>query len=154
MSEEVESFASDKPTSLAAWKKSAVHNLVLPSGTVIGMKIPDVPTLIEAGTIPNHLLEAALGAAKNPEDQAPTRDMISQEREFTDLLVHLSVVDPKVSVEDAADIPMEDKAMIVAVATRQRDIDAEGNHIAGLDKSEKFRRFRRVGEFDPLLESL
>lgn len=138
-------------TTVAAWKKAAVHRPLCPSGVRVGIRIPDLPALIEAGSIPQHLLDAALGVATAGEPK-PTIDLIKQQREFTDVLVQLTVVEPKLKDADLADIPYEDKEFLVAVATRQRDIDAEGEHIAGLSKSERFRRFRGLGEFDSTLE--
>jgi hypothetical protein len=143
---------SDEATTVAGWKKAAVHNVLLPSGVRIDLKVVDLPALIEAGQIPQHLLEAALGVAGDPENQKPTKDLIVQEREFTDKLVSLSVVKPKVSEEDAAELPYEDKEMIVAIATRRRDLDAEGEHIAGLTASAKFRKFRELDNEYPALE--
>jgi hypothetical protein len=142
-----------KPTSVAAWKKAAVHYPLLPSGVRVGIKIPDLPRLIEVGTIPQHLLEAAIGVASG-QQALPTKELIVQQREFTDLTVQLTVTEPKLSEADVEGLPYEDKELIVALATRQRDIDAEGEHIAGLSTSEKFRRFRKLGEFDSPLGDL
>ncbi len=140
-------------TTLAGWKKAALHYPLLPSGSRVGIKIPDLPRLIETGAIPQHLLEAALGVV-NAENEKPTKELIVQQREFTDTLVQLTVVEPKLSPADMEDVPFEDKEMIVAFATRQRDLDAEGEHLAGLTTSEKFRKFRQLGEFDPIVEGL
>lgn len=140
--------AGPKATTAAQWKKSAVHYPLLPSGTRIGLKIPDLPALIEAGQIPQHLLDAAIGVAGGTTPDAPTKELIAQQREFTDLVVQISVVDPKLTDADVKDVPYEDKELIVSLATRQRDLDAEGEHIAGLSTSEKFRRFRGLGEFN------
>lgn len=139
------------PVTISAWKKAAKHYPLCPSGVRVGLRIPDLPTLIVAGDIPQHLLDTAVGVASG-EDVTPSIDLIKQQKEFTDTLVRLTVVEPKLTEEDLAEIPFEDKEFIVAVATRQRDIDAEGEHIAGLSSSEKFRRFRGLGEFDPSLE--
>ena len=141
-----------KTLSAAGWKKNAVHTPLLPSGSRVKLKIPDLPRLIETGKIPNHLLDAALGVASNGEDTKPSKELITQQREFTDTLVMLTVVEPKLTEEDMDDIPYEDKEMIVAFATRQRDLDAEGEHLAGLTTSAKFRKFRYLGEFDPAVE--
>lgn len=155
MSDEVPQEVTEdrKPVSKTQWVKNAVHYPVLPSGSVVGMVVPDLPALIEAGDIPNDLLDAAIEAAGSPQDQTPSKELIVKKRQFSDLVTCIAVVEPKITEEDAAKVPYEDKEMIVAIATRQRDLDAEGNHIAGLDKSEKFRKFRRLGEFDPLLDS-
>jgi hypothetical protein len=136
----------------AGWKKAAFHTPLLPSGARVKIRIPDLPRLIETGKIPNHLLDAALGVAASGEDAAPTKELIAQQREFTDTLVMITVAEPKLTEADMEDVPYEDKEMIVAFATRQRDLDAEGEHLAGLTKSDKFRKFRLLGEFDPSLE--
>ncbi len=64
----------------------------------------------------------------------------------------MTVVEPKLKETDLVDLPYEDQEFIVGVATRQRDLDAEYQHIGGLTKSENFRRFRQLGEFDPTME--
>jgi hypothetical protein len=141
------------PVSVSAWKKAAKHVVKCPSGVDVGIRIPDLPALIEAGEIPQNLLDAALGAASGS-DERPSKELIIQQREFTDRLVQLTVIEPKLTEADVSEVPYEDKEFLVAVATRQRDLDAEGKHIAGLDKSERFRRFRRLGEFEPDVEGL
>jgi hypothetical protein len=133
-------------TTVAGWKKSAKHPVLCPSGVRVEIRIPDLPLMIESGEIPQHLLEAALGVAGS-NGATPSIELIKQQREFTDNLVMKTVVAPRLTEADMAEIPYEDKDFLVSVATRQRDIDAEGEHIAGLTKSEKFRRFRRLGEF-------
>jgi hypothetical protein len=154
-----------KAVSLSAWKKAAIHHPLLPSGVRVNLRVPDLALMIETGQIPQHLLNAALGMAKAVADaeegpKVPTVEEMTQsatdDREFTDLVVLSSVVEPKLTEADVAEggIPVEDKQFIVAIATRQRDLDAEGEHIAGLTKSEKFRRFRGLGEFDPNVEGL
>lgn len=125
----------------------AEHEVVLPSGAVVLIRIPDLPALIEAGEFPQHLIDAAIGVASKP-DTKPTKEMIAHEREFKDELVKRTVIDPPITEEmlDSKNgIPYEDKEMIVEIATRQRDLDAEFNHIGGLDKSEKWRKFRGLG---------
>lgn len=146
---------TDKTTTKTAWKKAAVHEGVLmPSGVRVDIKIPDLPALIEAGTIPQHLLEAALGAAAPGSVDTPAADLIAKEREFTDVLTAITVVNPSITPDDAAELPYEDKKMIVAMAMRQQDWDAEGEILGGLMTSEKFRRFRGLGEFDSTLAGL
>lgn len=142
-----------KAVSLSAWKKNAIHYVTCPSGSVVGIKVPDLPAMIEAGNIPQHLLETAIGVARQ-ENPEPSIELIKKEREFSDVLVKITVADPKLSDEDVSSVPYEDKEFIVQIATRQRDLDAEGEHIGGLTKSEKFRRFRSLGEFDPALEGV
>lgn len=144
-----------KVESLDAWGAAGVHNILCPSGVRIDIRIPDLAAIIEGGDLPQHLLDAALGVAtklSRGENQKPTKDLISKEREFTDFLVATTVVEPKLTPDQAAKVPYEDKELIVALATRQRDMDAEYEQIGGLNKSERYRRFRKLGEFDPALE--
>lgn len=132
-----------KSRNAKTWAQAAYHDVTLPSGSDVQIRIPDLPRMIETGEIPQHLLDAALGVANKPA-ATPSKELIVQQREFTDCLVKLTVTDPVLTPEDLPGIPYEDKEMIVEIATRQRDFDAEGNHIGGLDKSEKFRNFRGV----------
>lgn len=143
-----------KATSKAAWAKAATHTVRCPSGVYVEIRIPDLPALIEAGTIPQHLLDAAIGAAAPSQIDTPTVELIAKEREFTDVLTSLTVVNPSITEEDARGLPYEDKEMLVGIAMRKRDWDAEGEILGGLMNSEKFRRFRGLGEFDPTLEGL
>jgi hypothetical protein len=152
MSEETE--AARKPGTAAGWKKSAVHTVTLPSGFVAKIRIPDLPALIESGAIPQGLTDVAISVASGMKPERPTADLIAQQRKFTDVLVMKAVVEPALSEDDLSDIPFEDKEMIVEISTRQIDFDAEGHHLAGLEKSAKFRQFRRIGEFDPSLAGL
>lgn len=140
-------------TTFDQWVAAAQHYPLLPSGVRVGIRIPDLPALVEAGEIPNHLVEVALGVASG-EDTKPSVDLIKKQREFTDLLVKLTVVEPELTDDQVKKVPFEDKDMLVAFATRQRDLDAEGEHLAGLTTSDKFRRFRRLGEFSEDLAGL
>lgn len=146
------------PASKSAWKKNAVHTIMLPSATVVKIKLPDLPAMIEAGNIPAPLINTALATAKRVNDgETPetTVDDIVKEREFTDIIVQFTVVEPKLEPSDLADIPAEDKTMIVEFATRVRDLDAEMHHISGLDKiSERFRQVRGLASFDEVVEDL
>lgn len=147
------STAKQKAVSLDQWAQAATHYPLLPSGARVGIRIPDLPRLIEAGEVPQHLLDVAIGVATG-ERLEPSVELITKQAEFTDELVKRTVIEPKLDDEAVKRIPFEDKDFIVAIATRQRDLDAEGEHLAGLTKSEKFRRFRRLGEFTEDVEGL
>lgn len=147
MSEEV------KTASITEWKKAAVHAVTLPSGVVVKIKIPDLAALIEAGTLPQNLIDAALNVVGDGA-QKVTLDMVKEEREFTNEIVKVAVVEPTVNDANVNEIPVEDKAMIMQIATRQTDLDAEGKHIGGLHKSEDFRKFRGLDSFDPFMADL
>lgn len=137
--------------SVSGWKKIRDHSVMCPSGARIVIRIPDLPKMIEVGQVPQHLLDAAIGAAAT-ESRKPSIELIKQEREFTDLMVAATVIEPKLSDADIADIPYEDKEFIVSIAMRQRDLDAVGDHIAGLTDIAKFRRFRNLDDLDTPLE--
>lgn len=147
-----------KAVSKAAWKKAAFHLVTLPSSAVVKIKLPDMPALIEAGAIPQNLLNAAFASAKqqaNNIDKEITKEDIVQQREFTDFVVMATVVEPQLTEADMGEIPFEDKEMIVEFATRVRDLDAEMRHIGGLDgKSERFRQVRGLASFDEAVEGL
>lgn len=140
------------PVTAAAWKKAAVHPVVLPSGATVHIKVPDLARLIETGEIPQNLLDVALQTATTGRAPAPTPELAVRQREFTDMVVQRTVVAPKLSDEDVAEIPYEDKDMLVQIAMRERDLDAVGNHIGGLHKSEEFRRFRGLPSLVEALE--
>lgn len=141
-------------TTAAGWKAAATHEVLCPSGFRVKIRIPNLPAMIEAGELPQHLLDAALGVARGGDAAEPSIDLIKKQREFTDHLVMKSVIEPTIEPADLREIPFEDMEFIVQIATRQRDLDAEGEHIGGLTKSEKFRKFRGLGEFDPNVEGL
>src|SRR3954466_13377490 len=128
-------------SSEAAWKKASAHEVTLESGTVVKIKLPDLPALIESGAIPQSLMDIAVDVSTGRKQERPSPELLKQQREFTDVVVMKTVVEPELEKADLADIPMEDKEMIVEFATRQRVFDAVGHHIAGLEASEDFRRF-------------
>lgn len=136
-----------KPASLSDWKKAKRHLVTLPSATVVEIEIPDLPNMVAAGQIPNELIDVAVGVAAG---KKPTRDDIIEQAGFYNKLAAITVVKPDVTEENFVngDLPFEDKEMIVEFATRQRDLDAVGHHLAGLEKVASFREARRFpGEF-------
>ena len=136
--------AKTKPT-LAGWKKAKRHAVVLPSGFEVEIEVPNLPLMIKTGTIPNHLLDAALGAI---ERQQVTTELIKEQADFFELLVSTMVVEPKLTVEEVREIPFEDVELLVEIGTRQRDVDAVGNHIGGLHTSKEWRQFRGFEDRD------
>jgi hypothetical protein len=142
----------------AAWKQAGNHTIRLHSGAYVKIRIPDLPAMIEAGSIPNNLLDVALAIAGGAQPKEVNKELIAQSKEFTDVMVEKTVIAPRIGPGedeiDIKDVPVEDKQLIVEIATRQRDVDAEGHYLSGLETSEKFRRFRRIGEFDPILADL
>lgn len=144
---------SDSVT-LAGWKKASAHPVVLPSGVTVTIKIPDLPALIESGHIPQNLLDAALSSAAGRTPEKPSPEAVAEQRQFVRKVVAITVVSPKITEEDVDDLPVEDREMLMEMAMRQRDLDAEFNHIGGLHNSEQFRAARGLPERDPLLADL
>jgi len=137
-----------KTASKAAWKKAKAHTIRVPSGVYIDIQILDLPGLIEAGSIPQNLLDVALSMTDAAADNKLTREQVIEEKAFADLVVLKSVISPELTEEDLPEIPFEDRLMIVEIALRQRDMDAEYNHIGGLHLSASFRRFRQLDGVD------
>lgn len=135
-----------KAASLAQWKKAAVHTITLATGTVVDIKIPNLPELVSAGEFPNHLVDVAIAVASG--DTKITSKEVQSQAEFYRHLMSKTLVSPAVTPEEAAEIPFEDVELIAAIATRQRDVDALGDHIAGLHDNEKWRTFRGVDYLD------
>ena len=133
-------------TTLAAWKKAGVHEVTLASGTVVKIKIPNLPELVSAGEFPNHLVEVAISVATG--ESKVTAEEIKAQAEFYRELIARSLVEPKAEPEDVKELPFEDIELIAQIATRQRDVDALGEHLAGLDKNEQWRRFRNIDYLD------
>jgi len=146
-------MTTTQKTTKTSWKKAAVHEITLPSGTVVSIKLPNLSLMMKTGNIPNGLIDAAV-AQQNAEQAKVTKEMIESQWDFSAFLVAHTVVEPELTEEEVADIPAEDVEMIVEFATRQRDIDAAYNHIGGLDKMEAFRQFRGITSSIEDLENL
>lgn len=131
--------AAKTKATLAGWKKAKRHTVLLPSGFEAEIEIPNLPLMIKTGAIPNNLLDAALGAI---EQQAITPALIKEQSDFFELLVSTMVKEPVLTPEDVQEIPFEDVEMLVELGTRQRDVDAVGQHIGGLHTSKDWRVFR------------
>ena len=129
-----------KVTTKAQWKKAKRHIVTLPSGTVVGIELPDLPALMASGDIPNHLIDAAIESANGAQ---VTPERLKEQADFYRHLILVTVKEPgDLTEEDVDDLPAEDKELLAEIATRQRDYDALGHHIAGLHKSADWRRFR------------
>lgn len=130
-----------KVATVAQWKKAKTHTVTLPSGVVVEIEIPDLPNLVKTGQIPNELVDVAISVANG---RKVTREDVVQQADFYNKLCALTVKSPAVSEEEFASgaIPFEDKEMLVEMATRQRDLDAVGHHLAGLESVKEWRNFR------------
>jgi hypothetical protein len=136
---------STKPsTTLAAWKKAAVHDVTLASGVEVQIRIPNLPELVSSGDFPNHLVEVAISVATG--ETKVTGEEIKAQAEFYRELVSRTLITPAVGPDDVKELPFEDIELLASIATRQRDVDALGHHIAGLDKNEDWRKFRGLDD--------
>lgn len=138
------------------WKSAAGHPVVLPSGTTVKIKVLNLVAMAKTGTLPNELIKLAIpevaGNEPEPMDETEAKAALVKLADFQSWVVAESVVEPQITESDVPELPTEDSEMIVAIATRQRDIDAVGKHIGGLDSNDDWRRFRglAVGDEDLL----
>jgi len=147
-SEEVKQESAVRKGSLADWKKSKRHEVVLPSGFMVEIEIPNLPQLVKTGHFSNDLMEAAIGVISK---QEITRDLIDKQADFYTKLVALTVKSPEITEEEVSELPFEDVEMLVELATRNRDIDALYRHIGGLHRSATWRNFRGLdNEYEDL----
>jgi hypothetical protein len=138
-------------TSVEQWAGHKRHTVTLLSGAVVEIEIPNLPKMIALGQVPNALMSAAMQFAQKPK---VTPELLQEQYEFTKYLASETVKVPAVRPEDVEALPTEDVEMIIEFATRQRDMDAVGHHLAGLEKIESFRRIRRIPDLDSDLERL
>lgn len=132
-------------TTAAAWKKAKRHTITLPSGVQVDVEVPNLPLLVKTGQLPNDLVSEAITSIQGGK---LTPELISQQSDFYDKLVSITVKEPALTEEDVHDLPYEDIELIVEVATRQRDLDAVGRHIGGLHTSKEWRSFRGLPDLD------
>lgn len=128
-----------KPRTAAAWAKRREHDVTLPSGAEVTICIPSLPVLLKAGQIPNELIAVAV---KVEAKEDVTADNLVELAEFQRYLVQYACIAPEVTHEQVDDLPVEDVQMIVEFATRQRDMDALGHHLAGLEVTDEWKAFR------------
>ncbi|MBA3240084.1 MAG: hypothetical protein H0T60_02565 [Acidobacteria bacterium] len=144
-------MSEQKAVTKAGWTKKKRHTVTLSSGAVVDIEIPNLPTLIKSGQIPNSLIDVAIKVATGT--AKITRELVEEQADFYNKLVSLTVVDPAITDDDVKDLPYEDVELLISLATRQRDLDALGHHIAGLDKNDDWRTFRNFDSVEPSLES-
>jgi hypothetical protein len=140
---------TNRPKDASAWKQAGIHDVTLPSGMEVSIKIPNLPEMVKNGAIPNNLLDAALGAIQK---ERITKELIAEQADFFHMLVETMVKEPAVTAADVPELPYEDIELLVEIGTRQRDLDALGRHISGLHRSAEWRRFRGLDFGDSALE--
>jgi hypothetical protein len=127
---------------ISQWKANRRHAITLPSGFEVSIEIPNLAVLVKTGQLPNALVQQAIGAVQAGK---LTAEAIAEQADFYAKLVCATVKEPAVTEADVVGdepIPFEDIEMLVEIATRQRDLDALGHHIAGLHTSKDWRNFR------------
>lgn len=134
---------------LDQWKANKRHSVTLPSGTIVEIELPHIEDFITAGDLPNSLLAAAqqFATGGSPPAQFNQADF-EQQAEFMRFLVSKTVVNPSITPDDVKDLPFEDVEMLLDFASRNRDVDAVGHHLAGLEVNASFRRFRGLDSGD------
>lgn len=150
MTDVVDSNEIQEAQTADAWKARSGHPATLPSGTIIRLKVPNLAQLAKTGQLPNDLIRTAIpevaGVEPEPLSEEEALKTIQKLADFQTWITTISVVSPTIDEDDVPDLPTEDVEMIVALATRQRDLDAVGHHIGGLEKSADFRRFRGLSD--------
>ena len=156
-------------TSADVWRQKAIHTITVPSGAVIKIRIPGIAGLLEAGSLPTHLVGLALLDISHPDGAAAglkemvdsvidddTRVKLAGEiaklAEYERRLAVAAIETPKLTYEEAAsgDFPEDDLAMVAQIVQRLRVRDAEGVRIgvAPLDRFATFHQEHGLGEAD------
>jgi hypothetical protein len=146
---------AQKRRSLADWKRRGVYDVTLPSGMEVSIRYPDLMMMATSDAMPERLRALAVKQARGDtlaDDAPPSPEqeeersreelkMLEEMREFLHHLVVAMVTEPELSYEDVADLPPEDRDMLIAIAQRERDTDAKGR-LLGVVPLNAFDRFR------------
>ena len=136
-------MSETQTASKAAWQKANAHTITLPSGTVVKIKLPNLPEMVKGGSFPNQLLPIAI---KRIQEDEITADKISDLADYNRFLVHTMLIQPKVELEDVPTLPPADVDMLISIANRERDMDAVGHHLSGLETVDAFKKFRGLDD--------
>ncbi len=147
MSETSSAPAGDRKSK---WKsKKRISGITLPSGEVVDIELPLIPEMLRAGTVPNELVSFATKTQENigGVDSVDIEE-IKEATEFMRWLVSETVKSPAIEPDDVPELPASDVDMLLEFALRQRDTDAIGHHLHGLEKVSAWRNFRygRLGD--------
>jgi hypothetical protein len=117
--------ARNKPTSIAAWKKQSLGDIVeLPSGNVIRMKRVGLQTLMKTGMMPNSLLSIAQKAVdkgkgfEGPTDEemaelASDEGKLIEMMNFFDKMVCFVVAEPAIHLPPQAGVERDPELLYV-----------------------------------------
>lgn len=157
MSDTPTSPAPEKTKTLAGLKKRAVHeDVTLPSGAVVDIKLPNLPSMVESGAIPNDLIESAL-AQQSAEKL--TVDILKHTWDWTVFIIPRMLVTPKINTDrdaakiadDVREIDAADTQLLLDFAARRTDMDAVGHQLGGLETQRSFREHRGILSLDEAL---
>ena len=145
----------------SSWLKSGLHTITLHSGATIKIRYPNLALMMRTGLIPTHLRAIATKVAKGevtptgqtmigdgePTDDAAFDEVVSVVQLMDEIIKHM-VVEPELNQEDIDLMPPEDRDLLLAIANRERDVDAVGRRLGvePLDRWEKFRREHHCSE--------
>lgn len=139
-----------KPSSAAAWKKQAQHEVTLPSGAEVTIKLPNLAKMVKAGSLPNELLDTAIKTAQ-PQQTKIDADALKESWAFVTFILPETVIKPKITTEDVDDLPVEDVEMLMSFVQRTADMDAVGHQLGGLEKLKSFRDLRGIWTADEVV---
>ena len=144
------------------------HRVVVPTmvgtGRGVMLLIANEGVLIRSGRLPADLTEAALIGIGNEDgiegymadlaliaahsDNAEARQRLASTMrhavDLKDWLLAECLVDPKLTPEEVAALPEQDRELLLAIIERKRNTDAEGN-VLPIALVSDFARFRRFG---------
>ena len=154
---EIERPSARKTATKTSWLKSGTHTITTYTGHVIRIKYPNLALMMRVGLVPTHLRAVALKVARGeinvssrevtvgedlpePEGEAAYEEMLKLV-ELLDLLIMEMVLEPKLSQEDVDAMPGEDRDLLLAIANRERDVDAVGVRL-GVEPLSRWDNFR------------
>lgn len=113
--------------SLDAWKAKAVTDVTLPSGTVVGIALPDTSECIAAGDIPMPIIEALAEHETNPDAEPLTGEELAASLKYRRVMICAAVrtvdgEEVRLTEDDLAGLPNADKLEIHAYATRSKPL--------------------------------
>jgi len=153
-------------TPVDVWRERTIHTVTGFSGSTCKIRILGIPTMLEIGIFPEHLLgialldiskrEGAVGALREAlEDVLDSTkrgqlvDEVKKLAEYERRIVAASLVEPELSYEEIAsgEFPEDDFSMILEIIQRRRQYDARGVRI-GVEQLDRWEAFHREHGLD------
>lgn len=154
----------------AGWRQLAVHEIQLPSGAWVKIRIPDLALLLAGDAVPERLRVVALSqvmdeirgfsdddntggaesAVEERDEEAEAAKHLEALKRLAELhrwIVSQMLVEPRLTPDELADVvngpPEDDVLLLTAIATRERATDARGVTI-GVEPLSRYAGFREV----------